>query len=104
MSMSKHNEPEPIVDYFERRMPVEVLPRLFREALVSYEKNVFYGTPIPEEDAGAAILLDLLAVHKGWLGYIDDVWDEFKSYVLEDVCPTATYASLRAIYNEVVRN
>lgn len=103
MNFPQVREPEPIVEFFAHRMPIEKLRQSLRTALVNFERQVFHDMQIPEEELAAAMLLDLLAVHKGWYGYLDDFWSEFEAYVLEDVCQNATYDSLRNIYNAVAR-
>jgi hypothetical protein len=97
MNLPQVREPEPIVEFFAHRMPIEKLRQSLRTALINFERHVFHDMQIPEEELAAAMLLDLLAVHKGWYGYLDAFWDEFETYVLKDVCQNATFDSLRIL-------
>jgi hypothetical protein len=90
-----------IVEHFAKHYSIEHVRDALSGALPAYKKLVFCDSAVPAHLAAEAMLLDLLATHKGWFGYLEHVWDDFERYVRDDANRLISFSRLRKIYCDV---
>ena len=92
-----------IVDHFKSHYTIEDVRKALVVALPAYKELVDNEGAVPEHLEAEMTLLDLLAIHKGWYGYLEwkQIWDKFESYVRDEGGRAITFKRLDRIYCDV---